>query len=498
MVCCMTIMVDHCPAEKLLEHFLEFTEKINLNLKLMLHIGVDGRSVNLKFEDLLKSSPHIKSLGITILSIGTYPLHIVHNAFRTGVNALNFNINSFIIDVNFFFKLSAARRADYKQMQEFTDVIAHFIQKHSSTRWVTLRKICVKVLEQYQNLREYFLKFLPKTSTFKSTVRDTERCKRIKEVLENETSVPYIAFIAFIENDFEIFLKIFQSMKSRIHIVYPEMSTLLTSLKSKFTKSKLLRDDSNNAKSVSNLLTLNVKDTKNCKPLLEINRNWNKSEVFISRILRHNQYREEIPAQLFGGLSIFCFSLEIEITMAVINLKKSIFLNPAKKGDKSSLNAITNLTKEVCKPSEGVLRKIFSTCSTTDEVCDQIRNECRMYQIHFLAETSYNNEADETTQGRRQISYWENAFELAGLPFNNDSKCKVDIDTLIVSLEKKIADDAGSPKFPSIASLFKIVSSSSHGNSGPENGFSINKYLIQVPLLCYFTVQSHLLCVWEK
>ena len=88
MVCCMTIMVDHCPAEKLLEHFLEFTEKINLNLKLMLHIGVDGRSVNLKFEDLLKSSPHIKSLGTAILSIGTRPLHIVHNAFLAGVNVL--------------------------------------------------------------------------------------------------------------------------------------------------------------------------------------------------------------------------------------------------------------------------------------------------------------------------------------------------------------------------------------------------------------------------
>ena len=100
MVYYMTIMVDHCPAKKLLEHFLEFTEKINLNLKLMLHIGMDGRSVNLKFEDLLKSSPHLKSLGITILSIGTYPLHIVHNAFRAGVSALNFNINSFIIDVN--------------------------------------------------------------------------------------------------------------------------------------------------------------------------------------------------------------------------------------------------------------------------------------------------------------------------------------------------------------------------------------------------------------
>ena len=76
-----------------------------------------------------------------------------------------------------------------------------------------------------------------------------------------------------------------------------------------------------------------------------------------------------------------------------------------------------------------------------------------MYQIHLLAETSCNNEANETTQQRCQISYWENAFELAGLPFNSDSKCKVDIDTLIVSLEKKIVDDAASPKFSSIASL---------------------------------------------
>ena len=79
--------------------------------------------------------------------------------------------------------------------------------------------------------------------------------------------MPYIAFIAFVTNDFDIFLKTFQSLKSRIYIVYSEMSKLLTSLMSKFIKSKLLRDDSNNTKSVSDLLSLNVKDTKNCKPL---------------------------------------------------------------------------------------------------------------------------------------------------------------------------------------------------------------------------------------
>ena len=74
----------------------------------------------------------------------------------------------------------------------------------------------------------------------------------------------------------------------------------------------------------------------------------------------------------------------------------------------------------------------------------------------------------------------ENAFGLAGLSFNSDSKCKVDNDTFIVLLEKEIADNAESPKFSLISSLFKIVSSFSYGNSAPENGFSINKYLIQM------------------
>ena len=44
-----------------------------------------------------------KNLDTSIISIGTCPLHIVHNAFRVGVNALNFSIDSFVININFFF-----------------------------------------------------------------------------------------------------------------------------------------------------------------------------------------------------------------------------------------------------------------------------------------------------------------------------------------------------------------------------------------------------------
>ena len=213
-----------------------------------------------------------------------------------------------------------------------------------------------------------------------------------------------------------------------------------------------------------------------CLKLIEIG---TKAKCLFQESLDITSTEKKFRHNCLEAYQSFVSHLRLKLPWQSSILRNAFFLNPAKKGDKMSLNAITNLTKKVCKSLEGVLRKIFSTCSTTDEVCDQICNEWRMYQIHFLTETSYNNEANETTQGRHQISYWENAFELAGLPFNSDSKCKVDIDALIVSLQKEIVDDAGSPKFPSIASLIKIVSFS-HGNSSSENGFFINKYLIQI------------------
>ena len=61
-----------------------------------------------------------------------------------------------------------------------------------------------------------------------------------------------------------------------------------------------------------------------------------------------------------------------------------------------------------------------------------------------------------------------------------EGKSGLDIDKLIVSPERTILDDYGLPKFPLITSLFKIAASLSYGNSAPENGFSINKYMLQL------------------
>ena len=103
-----------------------------------------------------------------------------------------------------------------------------------------------------------------------------------------------------------------------------------------------------------------------------------------------------------------------------------------------------------------------------------------MENVHPLTESCCKNEANETAHGLCQVSQQENTSEIAGLPFNTESKCKLNIDTLIISLQKKAVDDALSPKSPHIASLFKIVSSFLYENSASENAFSINKYMIQL------------------
>ena len=431
----------------------------------MLHLGMDGPNVNLKFENLLNSSAQMKSLNTTILSIGTCPLHIVHNAFRAGVNSLGFNIDSFVIDVNFFFKLSAARRADYKSMEEFTEVISHFIQKHSSTRWVTLRKICAQLLEQFKNLTGYFLNFLPKTSSFKSSIKNTERYQRIKKVLESESSVAYIAFVAYLANDFEIFLKTFQSMETRIHILYSEMSKLLTSMMSKFIKSRILVDNNKQPKSTTELLTVNPNNVKNCKPIKLIDVGEKAKSCFPEALEVSDSeriFRQDCLKAFQASVSHLISKLPWDSTI----LKNAVLLDPSKRKNRESLNDITNLTKEICKPLDGVLNKVFPPgLSSKEDLCDKIRNEWRVYQFESLPESAYTkDEKDPKCRSRQQPSYWEKAFELAGLPVITQSECKLDIDKLIVSLEKWM-DGAGSPKFPHLTSLFKIVASLSHGNS---------------------------------
>ena len=91
-----------------------------------------------------------------------------------------------------------------------------------------------KNLEQWDNLKEYFINYLSKTDTFKSKVKDTKRYKRILDFLKCPTSKASLCFITYIAHEFEDYLIKMQSNEPMIHTMFDKMSSLLYNLMRKF------------------------------------------------------------------------------------------------------------------------------------------------------------------------------------------------------------------------------------------------------------------------
>ena len=100
--------------------------------------------------------------------------------------------------------------------------------KHTSTRWLSMNYVCIRLLEQLPNLKEYFLKFRPKTNH----CNELKRQKGIKESnhLADPMSEVYLLFCAFATGDFESFLLQFQNDQPMIHMLYDGMFNLLTNV----------------------------------------------------------------------------------------------------------------------------------------------------------------------------------------------------------------------------------------------------------------------------
>lgn len=116
-------------------------------------------------------------------------------------------------------------------MEELTNVAAEFAKKHVDTSQLSMKLACVRVLEQWDNLCEYFLTFLPTQKSFKREILPAMRYKRIKAALGNTATQAYISFCSHVAQDFENFLQTFQANEPMIHMLYPK---LLTNLMSKF------------------------------------------------------------------------------------------------------------------------------------------------------------------------------------------------------------------------------------------------------------------------
>ena len=144
---------------------------------------MDGPNVNLKFQqDLAK---YFDEKGVLFLNIDTCLLHKVHGLFKHDIKSLPIDIDQFTVDLHGFFKLPSVQREDYKEIEDVTDVTAHYDLRHLSVPWLTLKFVLVRIIEQWENQRTYFLEFLPKQKIFKREIKTIHCYVNIKEGLED-------------------------------------------------------------------------------------------------------------------------------------------------------------------------------------------------------------------------------------------------------------------------------------------------------------------------
>lgn len=234
-----SLFVGHCPADDLLLHFQTFVSKLSLDLNYLMNLGMDGPYVNLSFQRKLVAMLE-RNDGTLIIDIGSCPLHKVNTAFSNAIAAISkhFDVDQFAIDLHFFFKYSAGRREDYATVGEVTDLIAQNLNKHCTTRWISLEKVLVKIIEQFPNITHYFLVIVPPLKGFggKNGISSTERYQRIKSALSDKNVPILLAFIVFLSNDFNDFIKPLQTNEPMIHVLFQKSMTLIQKLLQKFVK----------------------------------------------------------------------------------------------------------------------------------------------------------------------------------------------------------------------------------------------------------------------
>ena len=90
-----------------------------------------------------------------------------------------------------------------------------------------MKQVVARVIEKWDNLTEYFLKFFPKQKDPFRKIKKTARYQRITEALEDSITLVYMSFCAFIVRDFEMLVVPFQLDRPMIHLLCAEMQSSL-------------------------------------------------------------------------------------------------------------------------------------------------------------------------------------------------------------------------------------------------------------------------------
>ena len=253
--------------------------------------------------------------------------------------------------------LSSARGEDYASLENVTNVVAQYAKKHVERWWLSTKYVALGLLEQWPNLKEYFLNFLPKQSNFESEITKTYRYIRIKNAVEEPLTKVYV-FLCFYCTRFWVFSFTFASRSAYDPLVVSFYVQIIEwqSIKISQEKKNLFCDLESN-------IYIDVSKKENLKPLNLIGIDTKAKLMFPNSTFfpdeKQTKFREDCLKFYVAAVQHLQSKLPLDIPF----IKHAQFLHPEKHQLPGATNAISNLELSICSVHKIYLQNVFLTRS---------------------------------------------------------------------------------------------------------------------------------------
>ncbi|XP_016656479.1 uncharacterized protein LOC103307998 [Acyrthosiphon pisum] len=153
-------LIRKATGEDLFEKLKKALDNAHLPLNMRIHIGSDGPNVNKKVYRLMNGEC-LAVRNQKLLNIGFCNIHLLHNAFCKGISVLGEEASDLIILIHNYFTGLPSRWDDFEQIQRDKEIPnLHFV-KHCPSRWLTIENTAARLIQQWDAVVYYFLKFVP-------------------------------------------------------------------------------------------------------------------------------------------------------------------------------------------------------------------------------------------------------------------------------------------------------------------------------------------------
>ena len=417
--------LGHTANTDLLKAFLSSIEDIDLSA--VIQVSMDGPFVNWVFYD--KVVDHRKDkLGIVqaMVNIGSCGLHIIHGAFKTGIEATGWNMKKTMSGSYRVLHDTPARRADYTTVT----MSIEFPFSFCATRWVEDDKVADRLLHIWPNMVKIvrFWEKLPKSK------QPSSKSFLNVQTASNDVLTPVkLSFFSYFAGLFKPYLKKYQTRNPMVPYMHGDLVRLFKSV-----LKVIIKDDVITAcKSSSMLLKVDMEKKANLKSNKECTIGFT-TEGLLSDLVKKDLIDNSTVQEFYD-----CVRQCVRAAMG-------------KLIEKSPLGSVVVRNAVVFNP-ECILENSISGLEKRLKVLLQHLLSLKLISGKGVADEAYD-----------QYSSLKSDVEVANIDVSK-----------IERLDDFYFKQMKVSKYPQLASVIQIILTLSHGQADVERGFSVNAGVLQ-------------------